>query len=368
MLTSIAPSEKIPVRRMLWWGRFDPDYSRNRILRQILPGLGWEIVDFQPGFSRIGDFEATLRRPLIPDLVWVPCFRQRDIGAARRWSDRHGVPLLIDPLISAYDKQIFERQKSAVEGRFARRLLAWERKLLRSADIVLADTRAHAEFFTNVLGAKRAKVVYVGAEERLFAPRPPPLKPPGWPCEVLFYGSFIPLHGAETIVEAARHYVGPPTIWRLIGNGPLLAGCRHRAEGLSHVVFEDWLPYRQLPERIATADILLGVFGATPKAGRVIPNKVFQSLACARPVITRLAPAYPEAVINQQDSGITWVEAGDAPALAAKVAELAWQSDRLPQLGALARKTYERYFSQTHIARQLQEALSEDVVASVKVA
>ncbi len=35
-------------KTVLWWGRFDPDYSRNRILRQAYTALGWRIVDFHP--------------------------------------------------------------------------------------------------------------------------------------------------------------------------------------------------------------------------------------------------------------------------------------------------------------------------------
>jgi hypothetical protein len=133
---------------VLWWGRFDPDYSRNRILRKLLPELGWNIVDFHPRFSPLGDLEARLKRIGKPDLVWVPCFRQRDLAAASRWARRHGVPLLFDPLISAYDKQIFERKKYAPQSRQARRLHRWEQSLFKQADILLADTQPHADYFS----------------------------------------------------------------------------------------------------------------------------------------------------------------------------------------------------------------------------
>lgn len=344
---------------VLWWGRFDPEYSRNRILRKLLAELGWQVRDFQPRLSGMGDWEARLRGVPRPDLVWVPCFRQRDLAAASRWARSHGSPLVFDPLISAYDKQVDERGKLNPGSRRAKRLLAWERRLFRRADRIIADTPAHADYFAGVLGADRGMcaVVYVGAEEALFSPRTMRARQPGESLEVLFYGSFIPLQGPGTVIEAARRYQGAPVKWTLIGNGPLRKACEAQAAGLDNVAFEDWMPYEQLPTRIQQADILLGVFGTTPKAGRVIPNKVFQSLACGRPVVTRSADAYPDGLAAETHSGLVWVQAGDAQGLADRVASLAKDRDALHRLGQAAGETSRHYFSESVVRYQLSVAL-----------
>lgn len=346
-------------KTVLWWGRFDPDYSRNRILRQAYSTLGWRIADFQPLLSALGDIEALLRRPARADLVHVPCFRQRDIAAAARYARRHRIPLLIDPLISSYDKQVFERAKFPAGHTQAQRLLRQEQKLFGLADIVLADTPEHARFFAETLGVQtdRLHVVYVGAEEGLFAPGEP--RAAGQPLEVLFFGSFIGLQGPEVIVDAARRYQGAPVRWTLLGSGPLRARCEQHAHGFENVLFEDWIPYPQLADRIRRADILLGVFGASAKAGRVIPNKVFQALACGKPLVTRRAPAYPAALSDAADSGIRWVPMADAAALADSVAALAERPQQLEVLGAEARRSYERYFSAEALTAQLRSALAE---------
>ena len=345
---------------ILWWGRFDPDYSRNRVLRRLLETAGWTLRDFRPRLSPLGAWEAGLRGMPRPDLVWVPCFRQRDLAAAHAWCRRRGVPLLADPLISAYDKQVFERRKLAAASRAARRLRDWEARRLALADCVLADTTAHAAFFRDELGVAddRLFVVPVGAEEDHFTPQLWSAKGPEQPLEVLFYGSFIPLQGPQTIVAAARAYQGPPVTWTLLGEGPLLDECRTLAAGLDTVHFEGWLPYQELPQRIGRADILLGIFGTTAKAARVIPNKVYQALACGRPLVTMDSPAYPEAMRHSTDAGISWVPAGDAAALAQAVSELAGRRPELPKQGAAALAGFREYFSMAYIERQLMAALA----------
>ncbi|OYY94462.1 MAG: hypothetical protein B7Y41_06400 [Hydrogenophilales bacterium 28-61-23] len=347
------------MRTVLWWGRFDADYSRNRILRGLLAELGWRVVDFQPRFSGLADWEAWLRRIAKPDLVWVPCFRQRDLAAASRWARARRIPLLFDPLISAYDKQVFERAKLKPGSAAAQRLLAWERRLFERADAVLADTEEHARFFVETFGIARDRVnvVYVGAEEALFRPDPTVSKHVHEALDVLFFGSFIPLQGAPVIVEAARIYQGPPVNWTLIGAGPELARCKSAAAGLPNIRFEAWLDYTALPARIRRADILLGIFGATLKAGRVIPNKVYQALACGKPVLTRSSGAYPSALAAAGTHGLIWVEAGNPASLAEAVRRLAIDSGGLKPLALAAAATYRDHFSNTMLKQQLRRAL-----------
>jgi len=344
---------------VLWWGRFDPDYSRNRILRKLLPELRWNVVDFHPRFSPLGDLEARLKGIGKPDLVWVPCFRQRDLAAASRWAKRQGVPLVFDPLISAYDKQIFERKKYAPQSRRARRVLQWECALFQRADILLADTQPHADYFSETFGVPpdRIKVVYVGAEEPLFHPAPMPSHSDGSPVEVLFYGSFIELQAPQIIVQAARIYKGPQVRWTLLGKGPLRAECERLARGLDNVRFENPIPYERLPARIHKADILLGVFDTGEKATRVIPNKVFQALACGRPVVTQRSNAYPKELEVSQSGGLCYVQAGSADDLARVVSELASAADSFPRIGRHASAAFEACFDHACIRDMLNGVL-----------
>ena len=149
----------------------------------------------------------------------------------------------------------------------------------------MADTECHADFFQTTHNVDREKVIVVpvSAEEELFLPQPPRISPS--PIHVLFYGSFIGLQGPQHIAQAAN--LTPELKWTFIGTGPLLAECKDVAAGNSSVEFIPRVPYSDLPQRIGSADILMGVFGTSDKAGRVIPNKVYQALACARPVVTR---------------------------------------------------------------------------------
>lgn len=346
-------------KTVLWWGRFDPDYPRNRVLRQALGDAGWAIEDFHPALSALGHWQAGISGIRRPDLVWVPCFRQRDVAAAARFARRHGVPLLFDPLISAWDKQVFEREKFAPDSAAGRKLLGEERALFQTADLVLADTAEHQRFFADTFGVAPEKlaVVPVGAEEPLFhhaAMRDAGGEPP----EALFFGSFIGLQGPEQIVEAARVYNGPALRWTLLGEGPLLADCQRRAGGLDNVSFEPWIAYADLPARIHRANFVLGIFGGGAKAGRVIPNKVYQAMACGRPVITRASAAYPEALLAESEPGIEFVPPGDPKALAEAVSAWADRPMRLGGLGAAAADSYERYFGNRIVGEALASALA----------
>ncbi|WP_456384831.1 glycosyltransferase [Desulfolithobacter sp.] len=350
------------MKTVLVWGRADQDYSRNRIVVRLFSGLGWQVRFFRPFSSQLGLLHSLWTRPQRPDLIWVPCFRHDDIGSASFWSRKWQVPLIVDPFISSFAKVVLERRKYPTGSRAAEKLRKRESALLNRADLVFADTHCHADFFVQHLDVQTEKtaVLPVGADEELFSPL-------GWPedqekIDILFYGSFLRLHGIETIIRAAALCRDLPARWTILGDGDLRSGLLQQAAGLSNVAFEPWIPYAELPKRMARAHILLGIFGDTPQAARVIPNKVFQAMASARPVITRTSAAYEGTIGDTEEIG--WVEADDHQGLAATVCNLLQDPHRLPEIGHRTRCLYEKYFSQERLqsilARSLDRVLLRD--------
>jgi len=339
----------------LWWGRSDEDYSRNRIVADLFKQSGWEISIYRPKISRIGFASAYFNRLERPDIVWLPCFRHTDIPSASFWARKWGVPLVIDPLISAYEKEVFEREKWEKDSWQAKRRLKWEQNLFAKADIVVGDTPKHLDFYEETLRVERGKLfhLYVGAEEKLFFPKPQIKQPDQY--EVLFYGSFLELHGIETIVEAARLCQDANIQWTLLGDGALRKNIEKQIGSLKNISIEPWIPYETLPDRLARADILLGIFGNTTLTTLVIPNKVFQSMALAKPIITGISAAYPDEMLKSNVIG--WANLANPEEILDIVTQWLRDPQDLMERGKQTRNIFNELFSYDHLKILLEKIL-----------
>jgi glycosyltransferase involved in cell wall biosynthesis len=137
---------------------------------------------------------------------------------------------------------------------------------------------------------------------------------------VLFYGQFIPLHGLETIIAAARLLRDEPIEWILIGRGQDEGLIRRQLQEqtLPRLRWIEWVDYFDLKDWIQRADVCLGIFGTSEKAASVIPNKVFQTVVAGRPLITRDSPAVRE-LLSPSAPCVYLVPAGNPEALAQAV-------------------------------------------------
>jgi glycosyltransferase involved in cell wall biosynthesis len=262
-----------------------------------------------------------------------------DLPAARRAA--RGRPILFNPLVALADTLVGDRRRFRPGSIAARGLEAIDRRAFRSADLVVADTRAHARFFADLAGLAVVEVCFVGAEDRLFRPEwQPPQR-----FSALFVGKLIPLQGVETILAAAR--LAPDIPFRIVGSGQLAPLLSNPPANVGHV---PWVEYDRLPTELHRAGCALGIFGTTGKAPRVIPNKAFQALACGTPLVTADTPAARE-LLADGDSALL-VPAGDAEALAGAVRRLATDATLAQRIAAGGRATYERHASETVLGRR----------------
>lgn len=256
-----------------------------------------------------------------------------DLTAARRAA--RGAPIVFNPLVSLADTLVSDRRRFRPGSFAARALEAVDRHAFRAADLVVADTEAHARFLADLVGLGFVEVCFVGAEDRLFRP--------GWepsePFTALFVGKLIPLQGIETILAAAR--LVPEIAFRVVGSGQLAPLLAVRPANVEHV---PWLEYELLPGELRRAGCALGIFGTGAKTQRVIPNKAFQALACGTPLVTADTPAARELLVDGQSALL--LPAGDAQGLADAVRRLADDAELARRIAEGGRKTYEQKASE----------------------
>jgi glycosyltransferase involved in cell wall biosynthesis len=278
------------------------------------------------------------------DAIVVGYPGQLDLPAARRAA--RGAPVVFNVLVSLWDSLVADRGRFRAGSLAARALRAIDRRALRAADLVVADTEAHADFLADLAGIPRERVAVclVGAEERIFEPPWEGTEPP------LFVGKLIPLHGLPTILAAARR--APELELRVAGGGQLEPLLDQRPANVDWI---PWIPYEQLGERLRAATCALGIFGTSAKAGRVIPNKAFQALACGTPLVTADTAAARELLADGESALL--VPAGDPDALAGALRRLAGDRDLARRIGDGGLGAYRERASEDVLGRRWRTLL-----------
>ena len=356
--------------KVAFFGAFDPSYPRNVVLQEGLEEAGATVTRVAvppgtPAFVREAGLTARWAAAASSlDALLVPAFGHRDVPLAAALGRVSGSPVLFDPLVSRWDTQVGDLGRVAARSLSALRLRLSDRLALSLADLVLCDTWEHGDFFSAEYGIPRSKLcrVPVGADRLAFrtggGTRPPRI---GGPLRVTYIGGFLPLHGVEVAVEAAaileaRH--GPRFArFTLIGDGMTAPRAERdmAAWGLRSVKRLPRVPYADALEALFHADVALGIFGTTAKAGRVVPHKVYQSMALGAPTITRRSRAIAE--FFRDGEHLVLVPAGDAGALAKAVEDLAGDPARGARIGGAGRASVKEQASPERIGALLVEAV-----------
>ena len=334
--------------KICYWGTYDRDYPRNLTLIDGLRRNGAEVVEINeplwrdsgeklgraaawwksPGFllrwlDAYLKLSFRLLREKDADFIMVGYTGHFDVFVAKPLSLIKGVPLVFDAFLSLYEAFVSDRAVIQPASLKARVLHFVDKHSCALSDLVLLDTEEHIKYFCSEFGLPAGKFrrSFVGAPEDFYGARPE--RRPEGPFTVLNFGSYIPLHGVEYILRAAKELEGHQDIlFRLIGSGEGYAPALKLAGELElkNVEFMDFPGRPALTEEIGGAGVCLGIFGNTEKARRIIPNKVFIAMALGRPVITGDTPAARELLENGNNALLC--EMASAKALAETILKL----------------------------------------------
>ncbi len=345
------PPNAHPTRRVVLWGTYDLGKPRVRILIRGLRDNGIEVRECHRDVwhqiedkSQVAGWAARLRigwrwvsaypgllvrywRLPAHDAVVVCYLGHLDVLLLWPLAKLRGVPIIWDAYLSLYNTVAEDRGLAPHGSLLSSLLFAWDWVACRAAATIVIDTAAHARYFIETFGISPRKIhrVFVGTEPEAFYLAPTGLVRPDakGSFTLLFYGQFIPLHGIETIILAAKLTEPQGLSWQLIGTGQQADLIRSLIAALepSNLHWETWVPYPNLVHRIHAADTCLGIFGTTGKAQRVIPNKVFQIIACGKPLITADTPAARELLVPS--AVVRLIPPGDPQALASAARAMA---------------------------------------------
>lgn len=168
---------------------------------------------------------------------------------------------------------------------------------------------------------------------------------------VTYVGTHGLAHGLERLVDAAdrlRHRTDIRFLF--VGEGAdrqrLVALAEER--GLTNVSFAGEQPREAVPGILAASDLVAVTLRDIPLFEQVIPSKIFEILACARPVL--LAVRGEAAEIVRRSGGGWLVEPEDVDGMVAAIEDAAARPEEARARGAAGRVFVEREFDRDVLA------------------
>ena len=176
-------------------------------------------------------------------------------------------------------------------------------------------------------------------------------------CEYVgFVGSFYPYQGLATLLEAFERLHTRRSSLRLllVGDGEEATSLREQAarRGLSPwITWTGRVPYAHVPLLIGAMDVCVAPFCGD--RGETSPVKIFDYLACGKPVVASAIPSV--AALFAQSNGVVLVEPDRADLLADAICALFKQPQETQRLGHDGRTFVEKRFGWEAIVRGLRD-------------
>lgn len=346
--------------RILFFGIYDSNYSRNRVLIRGFKENGWNVSECcvspkkQNGFKKYiklfwqgvrhvrGGHDFVIVAFPGHTVVWIACL----LFGKRR--------VIFDVFVSLFDSNVCDRKVYRWWSVRGLRDACLDFFSIRLARYVIFDTTSHLEYFIKKFrfNSQHGFVVPVGTDETIFFQKTR-TSHENDKIIIHFHGTFIPLQGVSIILSAARFFLGEPFEFRLIGTGQEYEAMRSLAKQyqLDNVHFLGRKQYEELPHFIERADICLGIFGESDKSKRVIPNKVYECAAMGKPVVTADTPAIRELFTDGKD--VVFSRPLDSIDLARVIRGLANNPDQRSFIGENAKKRFQNDLSTRQIVSRL---------------
>ncbi len=266
--------------------------------------------------------------------------------------------LVYDVFIPLYEALVEDRNLVRPNRFLGRLLHRFEKSCCRQADVCLIDTEEHRLYLSKEYGLSYDRIVKIFVGSTIKQQLEPPQTILRKSFKVLYVGTYIPLHGVDIILNAARLLEKDRKIhFFFVGCGQLRDNIETLASNfdLPNLTFHDWIPTEHLGTFIRSFDLSLGVFGSTPKTSRVIPSKIFDICAAGVPFITANTPAIREAFIHCKNAYL--IRSGSPESLANAIKDLKLNKDLRYKIGIEAWQTANSLFSLKTIGKDLISAI-----------
>lgn len=238
--------------------------------------------------------------------------------------------------------------------------------LYRKAKRIVVVTPAFREHLTRVwrVPAEKISVVQNGVETGLFSPRDCDMelrKQSGGEGKfvVSFIGTMGLAHGLETVIAAAEKLgsMAPDVLFMLVGEGADRERIAAMAaeKTLKNICFVGQQARERIPAYIAASDACLVVLRKSEVFETVIPTKMLEFMACARPVILGVGGQAKE--IMERSGGGVCVEPGNVDELCSAILQLRERPSLGEAMGRSGREYIVRNLSRERTAAEYLEVL-----------
>ena len=179
-----------------------------------------------------------------------------------------------------------------------------------------------------------------------------PVPLPDGPFVAMYVGAHGTYSSLETVLDAAERLRDTPDVLVvLVGGGDrkgaLVADAERR--GLTNVTFVDAIPKREVPSWLARADVCLLPYQDNPLFAGALPNKAFDYLGAARPIIAAAPPGELTRMVAAAGCGVA-VPPEDGAALAAAIRAMAADREGARAMGERGRRYAEEHYDRAALA------------------